>query len=166
MLCIYCPNPNCAEPNHYSMNKPIFCGFCGTKLDSLAVGKVKNHSQDDEEEEVIKKPKKQRTTLHEENIARFRNKKLGKNISRHTEEEVEDVDSNDDDYFEPPDLENLKYDIIGQRQKITLGQLAQEKKTGFAPRQVEKLSQTEVIKQFQEEAKSKSKPIDIGDVED
>ncbi len=154
MLTVYCLNQSCAQPNYYSLQKPVLCGFCGSRLDGLAVATKKIPKkvvvEDVEDEEVIEdhSPK----SLKQRNIERFKNRRAA---ARETEEEEVQI----------PDIDKLEYEIVGSRQKLTLENLGSQAKAGFAPRPVESISQEESIRLFREEAKGKSSPIELGDEE-
>ncbi len=139
---LYCPV--CAEPNEYSLVKPNFCGHCKA---SLTVGIASTPKP-----QVSKpQPLTKKNTLQSQNVARLKSRKV-------------EVEEDEEDDIQLPDIDHLDFEIIGgERQKLTLGQLFEQKKTGFTQRPVEKISTQEAIRQFQEEAKGKSKPIEIED---
>jgi len=150
MLSIYCPK--CAQPNYYSLQKPQFCGHCGSSLSISTVAKVKASVEVIEAEPVI--PSKKRN-LQEENVRKLKRR-------RALEEDVEEGEGSET----IPDIDKLEYEIVGTLPKLTLGELAKQRKTGFTHRAVEKISQADAMKQFQKEAQGRAERIEIQDDED
>lgn len=157
MMTLYCPK--CAEKNFYTLVRPVFCMFCGTKLDGTSVAKVKNKEIREQikdleildDEPVVQ----ERKSIQQQNAERLKQKRLAKQKRLEEDEDVE-----------IPDISNLEFEIIGEKQTLTFGKLTEQGKTGFAPRPVENLSKEEHLKQFYEEARGKSSPIEIGGEED
>jgi hypothetical protein len=148
MLCIYCTNPQCAQPTYYSLNKPNLCGFCGRSF-SLAIGAQPPAAAPPQP--PARQQVKKKDTSQKANIERIKARRLA------LEDDEDDTEIADEGVQSVPQLSELEYDVVGARPKMTFENLAKQAKTGFAARPVEKISQEEAIRRFQEEAKGKTR---------
>lgn len=157
MLTAYCPNKDCAQPVYYTLIKPTFCPYCGGSL-TLGMARASKTIKTPEPQDVTEEdePRYETKKSEKQRLAELRKKKR---FQRAAEEYDEDIDL--------PDTSNLEFEIVGGkvRQKLTLGELGKQKKTGFQKRPVENITKEENIKKFIEEAKGSAKPIEIEDNE-
>ena len=135
-LTVYCPNDECCKANIYSLNKPKFCGFCGSSLESMGATKPQY---------VPKKSSRRQEPI---------------------EDDDEDDDDRDIGETVDMDFKlDFKIDYAEDRSGVKLGDLANAKKTGFnrESKKLTKKAQKQAVENICNEAKNTGKPIEVSD---
>jgi hypothetical protein len=126
-LKVYCPNNKCSSAIEYSLQKPIYCPYCGVELNK-SISSIPIPEKNSDELGKPRKDKSKPTSLKD---------RLNKTKKIQAEENTEE-----EEFIDDIDVDISKFDAVvesfGDNKGIKFSELAGQQKTGLKPRPVPK----------------------------